>query len=155
MVILQRDVKGVGRKGEKKDVSDGHARNYLIPQGFAVAATEKALGETRRAEAVRAARERRAIKEARALQRKLDGATVTIRARVSEAGTLYAAVGPAQLAQELERRGDAVIPEMVALTPVKRPGPAEADVVIRPGVIAKVFVRVEKMDDGREKSGRV
>lgn len=141
-VILRKDVKGIGKKGEKKEVSDGHARNYLIPQGLAVAATDKAVMEAKRSAAIKASKERREEKEAKRLRASLDGRKVEIRAKVAESGTLYAAVGPTQVAAELQKAGIAVIPEMVAMTPVKAPGTVEATVAVRPGVLAKVHVRI-------------
>lgn len=141
-VILQRDIKGIGKKGEKKQVSDGHARNLLIPQGLAVPATDKALMAAKLSAAVKAAKDRREEKEAKKLRARLDGMTVKIRAKVAESGTLYAAVGPTQVAAELQKSDIAVVPEMVAMTPVKAPGTSEASVQVRPGVLAKIYVQI-------------
>jgi large subunit ribosomal protein L9 len=142
-IILRADVRGVGRRGERKEVADGHARNYLIPRGLAVAATVGALAHEAEAAARAATRVRRAARDAEALRRALEGRSVTLRAKAAPGGTLYAAVGPAQVAEALRAEGLAVIPEMVRMTPVKQAGSARATVTTAPGLEADVVVRIE------------
>ncbi len=148
-VILRQDVKGIGRRGERKDVADGHARNYLIPRGLAVAATGQALQLDGERKAREVARSRRAEREVRALAAELDGKTVTVAAKVSAGGTLYAAVGPVQVAAALAHlcrgfggQGTPVTAEMVSMPPAKKPGTAEAVITFKAGVSARVFVHV-------------
>jgi len=141
-VILLKDVKGLGKKGEKKPVSDGHARNFLIPNGHAIAATQKAVLAAMHSEHMRIEKARREEKETKKLRTRLNGITVKIKAKVAESGTLYAAVGPIQVASELQKLGAEVVPEMVAMTPVKAPGTSEAKVQVKPGVVAKVHVQI-------------
>lgn len=103
-VIFLKDVKGQGKKGEVKNVSDGYARNYLIPRGLAVEATEgnlKTLEAQKRSEAKRKAQE---LAEAKALAEKLEKTTVTIAAKAGEGGRLFGAVTSKQIAEAWPNR---------------------------------------------------
>ena len=141
-VLLLKDVKGLGRKGEKKEVSDGHARNFLIPNGFVAAATAQTLAVEERKEKANEVRERREKKEAQRLQGVLQGKTVVIHARVSDAGNLYAAVGPAQVVEALKKMDATVDPSLVRMQPIKHPGTTEAMLALHPSVSAKIYIQV-------------
>jgi large subunit ribosomal protein L9 len=141
-VLLLKDVKGLGRKGEKRQVSDGHARNFLIPNGFVVAATAETLAEEERKEKAHEARERREKKEAVRLQSLLQGKTVIVRARVSDAGNLYAAVGALQVAEALKNMDAPVDAAMIRMQPIKHPGTTEALLVLHQSVSVKMYVQV-------------
>lgn len=98
-VILLKDVKGVGRKGEVKDFADGYALNALIPKGIAVQATAERLASHEAAEKLRIARE---AGEAAALRTKiqsLENAEIRTNARATEKGGLFKAIGEAEIAR--------------------------------------------------------
>ena len=100
-VILTKAVDPLGTKGDVVDVSDGYARNYLIPKKFAVKASDGAL---RQAEAMRQARidaERKALEEARALGESLSGTRVVVAARAGDAGNLFGSIGPGDIAEAI------------------------------------------------------
>lgn len=141
-VLLLKDVKGLGRRGEKKEVSDGHARNFLIPNGFVAAATAQTLAVEAQKEQVHEARERREKKEALRLQGLLQGKTVVIHTRVSDAGNLYAAVGPAQVAEALKKIDATVDAAMIGMQPIKHLGTTEALLALHPLVSAKIYIQV-------------
>ena len=91
-VILLQDVENLGKKWEVKDVSDGYAKNFLLPQGFVKPATRHEVEE---AERLRAEEEARAQKELTAVEKiasQLDGYEVKITAPVGDEGQLYAAI---------------------------------------------------------------
>ncbi len=114
-VLLNQNVAKLGEIGEVVDVKPGYARNYLLPQGLAVAPTE---GNIRRVEEQKQryleelARQREEI-EARA--RVLEGKQLTINARANEEGHLYGSVGAAQIAAALAEEGIFIQPENVDL----------------------------------------
>lgn len=142
-VILQKDVRGIGRKGESRQVADGYGRNFLIPQGLAIAATERARRDMGIKEAVRLARASRQDAEARRLHSAIEGTTVAVRAKVSPTGTLYAAVGPAAVALALsESAGRPIPPQAIIMQPIKKLGTAEIQVALAPEKVARVFVQV-------------
>lgn len=102
-VILTSDIDAVGRKGDVVDVSDGYARNFLLPGKKALKATEGAL---RSAERVRLAREEAARKAREAAERvaaALAGVRVVIAAHAGEEGKLYGSVGVADVVEGIRK----------------------------------------------------
>ena len=100
-VILRQDVPKVGDKGTVKNVSDGFARNYLIPQGLAIYATP---GELKTLEVNNAVAERKIARQERELQAlasKIDGKTLTFEVRAGEGGRLYGSVTASDIAERL------------------------------------------------------
>lgn len=108
-VILRADVDGVGKKGDVVEVSDGHGRNMLIPQGLALKATP---GAERQAEAMRRARElsdaanRSAAEE---MATRLVGSTITIAARAGEGGKLFGSVTTSDVVRAVEEQANVVL----------------------------------------------
>ncbi len=100
-VIFQQDVRGQGKKGEMKEVSEGYARNYLIPRGLAAEATRdnlNALALKEKAKKAQEAKERAAAEEN---ARRLKDVVVTIRARAGSAGRLFGSVTSQEIADAL------------------------------------------------------
>ena len=100
-VILTKPVDALGTKGDVVDVSDGYARNYLIPKKFAVKASDGAL---RQADAMRQARidaERKSLEDARQLGESLSGTRVVVAARAGDAGNLFGSIGPSDIAEAI------------------------------------------------------
>jgi large subunit ribosomal protein L9 len=98
-VILRSDVANVGRKGDVLDVSDGYARNFLVPKGLALKATEGALAQAaamRRARDVKEARDRESAEE---IARRLTPVVIRIEARAGSEGRLFGSVTSADLAE--------------------------------------------------------
>ena len=103
-VIFLQDVKGQGKKGDMKEVSDGYARNYLLPRGLATQATAdnlNALKIKEKAAAAKAAKEK-ALAEENA--KKLEGVQVIIRAKAGSSGKLFGAVTSAEIASALKEQ---------------------------------------------------
>lgn len=102
-VLLLRDHAKLGKAGIVKNVADGYARNYLIPRGLAVLATEGAL---KRAETIRKAEEKRQAQlfaEAQAVANQLNGTTLTFRALAGEMGKLYGSITTHDITEALQR----------------------------------------------------
>lgn len=102
-VILTQDVAKVGKKGEIATVSDGYARNFLIPRGKAEVATPAKRKAYERDIAARHAAAVQAQEEVSAALRTLDGQTVTVSANANEQGRLFKKIYPADLAHALAR----------------------------------------------------
>ncbi|MFT5140574.1 MAG: large subunit ribosomal protein L9 [Lysobacterales bacterium] len=104
-LILLEKVQNLGDLGEKVNVKPGYGRNYLVPQGMAVSATEEnlALFEVRRAELEAAAVQRLGGAEAR--RGALVGVEVEITANASEEGKLYGSIGPREIADAVTALG--------------------------------------------------
>ena len=101
-VLLRSDVDGLGRTGDIVEVARGHARNFLLPRGLAVAASS---GVTAQAEAMQKKRALKAIEDkadAEEIVSRLDGIIIQISANASETGKLFGSVGVAEISQALQ-----------------------------------------------------
>ncbi|MDX9769291.1 MAG: 50S ribosomal protein L9 [Tenuifilaceae bacterium] len=104
-IILKQDVATLGHKDDIITVKDGYARNYLIPQGYATAATEsakKVLAENIRQ---RAHKEAKIKGDAEAIAQKLEGLKLTIGAKTSTTGKIFGSVNTIQIAESLKEKG--------------------------------------------------
>lgn len=146
-IILRRDVENLGEAGEVVDVKPGYARNYLVPQGLALEATEGNLRrlEEERRHAVRAAE--REEDQARELAVRLEGRSVTFSVLAGEEGKLFGSVTSADIAEALAREGVPVDKRTIQLEePIKQLGvyrvPVQLHSDVRPEV--KVWVVAEE-----------
>ena len=98
-IILKKDVANLGHADDVVTVKSGYARNYLIPQGFAVAATPSALKMHAETLRQRAHKEAKKVADAEALAASINAVLVKVAAKVSEAGKIYGSVTTAQLAE--------------------------------------------------------
>ena len=141
-VILKEDVINLGYKNDVVKVKDGYGRNYLIPQGKAVIATEsakKVLAENERQRAHKLAK----IKaDAEAMAAKFEGVSLTIAAKVSENGTIFGGVGSAQVAEALAAKGIEVDRKSIVVETVKAVGTYSAVINIHREVKAEVAFEV-------------
>ena len=105
-VVLKADVKGSGKAGEIVNVSDGYARNYLLPRGLAVAADAQAMNDIKNREA--AARHKMEVEKAaaQAAADKINGKTVKITAKGGTAGRLFGSVTVKEIAQAIKNQYD-------------------------------------------------
>ena len=100
-VILQQDVRGQGKKGQLVEVSDGYARNFLLPRKLAVSATAENVNTMKQQEKARKAQEAAEKAEAEALSKKLEGLMVKISAKAGEGGRLFGAVTAKEISEAL------------------------------------------------------
>lgn len=142
-VILKQDVANLGYKDDVVKVKDGYGRNYLIPSGLAIVATEsakKVLAENQRQRAHKLAK----IKaDAETLAQKLQGVALTIKAKINENGTVFGGVGSAQIAEELAKLGFDIDRKAVSVESVKAAGTYKAVVNLLRDVKAEVPFTVE------------
>jgi len=141
-VILLDDVIGTGKKGDVKNVSDGYARNFLLPKGLAKTASADAVAFVQSEEKKRVKEAKSELLDAQRLASQLDGAEVEITAKVSNGGTLYAAVSAQKIADALKQQLKLhVHPAAIKLrTPIKEIG--EHTVSVDPGHGLEAELRV-------------
>ena len=108
-VILLANVKGLGKRDERVEASDGYARNYLIPKKLAIVADSKAQNELKGKESARQFKIDEEIKAARALAARLEGTVVKIRSASGADGRLYGAVTAKDVAEALARDFDITV----------------------------------------------
>ena len=104
-VILLQDVKGKGKKGQMIEVSDGYARNYMMPRKIAMEATTDAVNTMRMNDKATAERIAREKAEALEVSHKLRAMTLVVKAKGGGAGRLFGAVTNAEIASALEKQG--------------------------------------------------
>ena len=146
-IILKEDVIGLGYKNDIGNVKAGYGRNYLIPTGKGVIASEsakKVLAEELKQKAVKLAK----IKaEAEALAEKLNAASLSFNAKASSTGVIYGSIGSLQIAEELQKLGFDIDRKLIAVKDVKTAGEYVAVVKLHKEVTAQVpFTVTVKMD---------
>ena len=102
-ILLTQDVENLGKAGEIKRVPDGYARNFLIPKGIAVLATESATKRAKLRGKARAKRQRKAEEEAASLAEILWQLTLTFKAKAGEKDRLYGSITSSDIVEALER----------------------------------------------------
>lgn len=146
-VILLRDLKASGRRGEVVDVKPGHARNYLIPQGLAVEATpqnQRWFEEQRVKIEARVAKEREA---ATRVAESLAGVGLTLAKRADEAETLYGSVTAAEIVEALAEKGFDIDRKQVDLEGgIKTLGEHHVRIELHPEVIVEIPLTVTLLE---------
>jgi len=144
-VILKQDVKNLGKKDSVIEVSDGYARNFLIPKGLAAEATAAALNEARiKNEALKHKKENE-LSEAKALAAKMSGLEVVIRSKAGANGKLFGSITGKDIADQLRAQYKIDIDKKMIVLPeaIKSLGETEVEVKLYAGVSTKIKVKVE------------
>ena len=105
-VILKSDVNKLGKAGALLEVSDGYARNFLLPKNLAIEATPAKMNEWKNEQARLKAKDAKEHAEALELQKKLQGKAVNITGKAGDNGKLFGSITPAQIAEALEAQHD-------------------------------------------------
>ncbi len=103
-VILLQDVKGKGKKGQMLEVSDGYARNYMLPRKMAVEATADNINTKRMTDKATQERQQREREEAFAISEKMKDMVVTVRAKGGGAGRLFGSVTTQEIADAIKKQ---------------------------------------------------
>lgn len=144
-VILRREVKGVGKPGDVKEVADGYALNFLLPRGLAVAASTSALAALQREKDATAAHREREQAEAKALAARLETASLSFSLKGGAQGRVFGSVTNRDIADALAAQGFGTIDRAkVQLDePLKALGTHRVEIRLLPEVRAHVTVRIE------------
>ncbi|MGI6736890.1 MAG: 50S ribosomal protein L9 [Anaerovoracaceae bacterium] len=144
-VILIEDVRGAGKAGEVVKVSDGYARNMLIPRGLAKEATKANLKILKRETAAREAAQAEAKAEAEAIAAQLSKATIRIQSKGGEGGRLFGSITSKDIAEAVQQQcGVELDKKKIQLdSPIKEAGLVTVPVKLFTGVTADLKVNVE------------
>ena len=144
-VILKQDVKGLGKKDDLVNVSDGYARNFLFPRGLAVEANQSNLNIVKTRKEAEKSRRDRELAQARELAEELRDVEVVIRAKTGENGKLFGSITSKDISDKLKEdfgmdidRKKIVIPDTIKTT-----GTYEIDVKLYPEVSGRLKDRIE------------
>lgn len=144
-VVLLQDVKSVGKKDTVVTVSDGYARNFLFPRKLAVEATAAAMNDVKTKESAKAHHKREEIKAAEEIKAKIDGKTVTIKAKAGKEGKLFGAVTTKDVADAIKQQLNVDIDKKkLVMNDIKTFMRCECEVKIYPEIHAKITVNVEE-----------
>ena len=142
-VILLQDVKGHGKKGELCNVSDGYARNFLFPKKLALQADNAALNELKNREQAAAHHKQEEINAAKETAAKLNGKTVTIKAKAGSNGKLFGSVTSKEIASEIASSlGIEIDRKKMSVADIKNFGEYTAEIKLYTGITAKLTVKV-------------
>ena len=146
-VIFIKDLKGQGKAGDKKNISDGYAKNFLIPKGYAVEANATNLNNLKGKKDSEAFKKRQELESAQALKEKFESITVTIKAKAGENGKIFGSVTSKDIADNLSKEHSISIDKKKIVLPdgIKEIGTFNIDVKLYPSVVGKIKVCVEKI----------
>ena len=144
-LILTNEVAGLGSAGDVVEVKNGYARNFLIPQGFAVAWSN---GGQKQVDQIRSAREAKVLasqEEAQSLKDKLEKAPIVLNAKAGSEGRLFGSITRNHIAAAIEAAGITGVDKrsIDIVKPIKSTGSAEVVIRIHDGVIATVTLSVK------------
>ena len=142
-VILTREVDHLGLAGDVVDVASGYGRNFLLPRGMAILATDGAMKQAAGLLRSRKAHEAKTLTGAEASKNALEARSLRILARVDDRGALYGSVNVAEIHRVLKERGHEIERKRIVLrAPIKEIGLHEVEVHVHPQVTAIVTVEV-------------
>jgi large subunit ribosomal protein L9 len=144
-VILLKDVKGTGKKGEVHNVSDGYARNFLLKNGLAKEATSGAKKELQAKEKAKKREEQEELEEAKKQKKLLEETPIEIKEKASEDGRLFGSITTKQIAEEVEKQLGIKVDKrkMNQKVAMRAVGTQTVEVKLHKKVTAELTVRVE------------
>ena len=144
-VILLQDVKALGKKGEIVKVSDGYARNFILPKKLGLEANAKNLNDLKLQKAAQAKLEKEQLEAAQALGAQISGSTVVLRIKTGENGRVFGSVSVKEIAEAMrEQLNLDVDKKKISLAnPIRNEGTFSAAVKLHPQVTSELTVKVE------------
>lgn len=144
-VVLLQDVKGLGKKGELVNASDGYVRNFLFPKNLAKEANAQAMNELKNAEQSKQYKIDTAIKNANEAKAKLEGSTFVMNAKAGANGKLFGSITSKEISAEIKKqKGIDVDKRKITLSSdIKTCGVYDVEVKLYTSITAKVSVEVK------------
>ncbi len=143
-VILNADVKGKGKKGDYVEVSDGYARNFLLPKGLAMEATASNLNDLKGKKDAEAYRKQQDLESAKETAEKLKAITVELSAKAGDNGKLFGSITSKDVAEKLKFQHHIVVDKKKMVLPdgIKTTGVHNIDIKLHPSVKGTLKVNV-------------
>ena len=146
-VILLEDVKSLGKKGQIVNVSDGYARNFVLPKKVGVEATEKNKNDLKlqKAHEDKVAAEK--LQEARDLAKKLEGMKIEVKLKAGENGSVFGSVSSKEIAECAKKQWNMDLDKkkIVVDTPIRSFGMHEVPIRLHPQVTGTLYVLVKEL----------
>ena len=142
-VVLKQDVKGLGKKGELVNASDGYARNFLFPKNLAVEANAQNMTELKNREQAAKYKIETDTAEAEKNAERMSGKTINLTAKAGQNGKLFGSITAKEIAEKIEKEfGIKTDKRKITVEDIKQFGTYEFEIKLYTGVSAKLFVRV-------------
>ncbi len=142
-VVLKQDVKGLGKKGELVNTSDGYARNFLFPKGLATEANAQSMTELKNREQAQKYKIETETAAAKKAASEIQGKTIRIKAKAGQNGKLFGSVTSKEIAEKLKEEFKLDVDKRkVVVEDIKQFGTFEFEVKLYQGISAKLFVAV-------------
>ena len=145
-VIFIKDLKGQGKAGDEKNISDGYAKNFLIPKGYAIEATASNLNDLKGKKQSEAYKKEKEIEHANDLKAKIEAITITLKAKGGESDKLFGSVTSKDISTKLKTEYNIDIDKKKFVLPdgIKLFGTTEVDIKLHAGIVGKLKVNVIK-----------
>lgn len=145
-IILTEDVKSLGKKGELVNVSDGYARNFILPKKLGLEASAKNLNDLKLQKAAEVKRQKELLEEAQKLAKDLESKTVEVKIKAGEGGRTFGSISTKEIAQSLKTQfGYDIDKKKLQLAePIKNIGTHTVPIKLHPQVTAELKVSVSE-----------
>ena len=143
-VIFLKDLKGQGKKGEIKEVSDGYAMNFLIKKGYAIKKTSGSLNKLNEQIADDRKLDEKMRKEAIETQKKLSNITLTFEAKAGAIDKMFGSISSKQIKEELDKKGFSFDKKQIKMENINCFGFHNVEIVLYKEIIGTVRVEIKK-----------
>jgi large subunit ribosomal protein L9 len=142
-VLFKKDVKGVAKVGEIKEVADGYARNFLLKQGLASEATSATINAHKMHEQALARRKAEEILDAKQLVKQLEDTKLVLGVKVGTNGKLFGAINTKDIAAGLQTQGINIDKQQIVLhSPIKTTGRHTVTIKVYAEIVAKITITI-------------
>lgn len=145
-VVLLKDLKGKGKKGDIIEINNGYAMNYLIPQGIAKAGTATNLNEAHQAKEAKAYHDEQDRLKAIDIKGKLEQVTLSIKVKCGATGKVFGSVTNKEISEELAKIGYDIDKKKIVTDAIKTIGLFTINVKLHPTVTAKLKVDISNAE---------
>jgi large subunit ribosomal protein L9 len=146
-VILKQDVKGLGKKEQMVEASDGYARNFLFPRGLAVEASATNVNIMKTKKEAEANKKDKEIAQAKELAKKIKDITLTLKVKAGDNGKLFGSITSKDIAEAMKTQQKLEIDKKKLVMPdaLKSVGTFEVEVKLYPEISSKFTVKIESL----------
>ncbi len=145
-VILLQDIKGVGKKDQTINASDGYAKNFLIPKKMAVEANKANINKLEKQQAEAEAKALEELEKAKELAKLIEEKTINIKVKIGNNGKLFGAVTNKEISHELKEQFNIDIDKKkIVVDAIKAVGEAKATIKLHPQVSAELKISVTEL----------
>ncbi len=143
-VILQTDVKGMGKRGDIVNASDGHARNYLIPKKLAIPADKQNLNELSAKKSSEAHKKELEKEQAIKIKEKIEKKLLTLKTKAGENGKTFGSITSKEISESIEKEfGEKIDKKKIIIqSPIKAVGGYTVDLKLFEGITAKLKINI-------------